>query len=148
MEIGYENGLRGMGILPISSAIAVRNQTIGFPELRSVNCNVEIVAPAVVHRGDCNFDANPESGLPAVTLADASAVIGHLFRPDGEGVDPPCRDACDANDDSRLDLSDAVVILSYLFTDGSAPPSPGPALAGEDPTEDDLSCEAGRACGP
>jgi hypothetical protein len=148
IDVGYVNGLRGTGFLPINNAIAVRNQTIGFPELRSVNCTVEIVAEAMFHRGDCNFDADPESGFPAVTLADASAIIGQLFLPRDEGFDPPCLDACDANDDARLDLSDAVKILRYLFLAGESSPAPGAVVSGEDPTEDDLTCDAGRDCQP
>jgi hypothetical protein len=50
---------------------------------------------------------------------------------------PPCRDAADANDDGKIDISDPIRILRHLFQGGEppAPPFPGP---GPDPTADDL----------
>ncbi len=45
----------------------------------------------------------------------------------------------DGNSDGRLDLSDAVFVLSYLFLGGPEPPPPYPER-GEDPTADALSC--------
>lgn len=48
-------------------------------------------------------------------------------------------DVPDANDDGKLDLSDAVFTLAHLFQGGAAPPAPGPETCGVDPTADDLS---------
>ena len=54
-------------------------------------------------------------------------LLGFLFR-GGEEVD--CPDACDSDDDGRLNLSDAVVTLVFLFRGGATlpPPNGGPGL--------------------
>ena len=49
-------------------------------------------------------------------------------------------DAADVNDDSQVDVSDAVFLTSYLFREGTLPPSPFPD-PGVDPTDDELGCE-------
>ena len=54
------------------------------------------------------------------------------------GVQPPCPDAADTNDDGNVDISDAVTALAFLFTGGAAPPAPGPEACGPDPTADGL----------
>ena len=72
-----------------------------------------------------------------VNLTDAVHVLDHLFR---GGSAPTCRDAADSNDDGAVDLSDAVFTLMALFTGETTLPAPGLAC-GEDPTNDDLSCE-------
>ena len=116
------------------------------------------------YRGDCNFTGR-RSGLDPVEIADGAAVISFLFAPEnapGAFADPPCMDACDANDDGRIDLADAFGILNYLFVPGAdfpAAPGPGfeksgccsvnPTPEGTDPTDDNLGCVAGRvSCGP
>jgi hypothetical protein len=38
--------------------------------------------------------------------------------------DPSCREACQANEDELLDISDAIFTLLHLFVGG--PPPPGP----------------------
>jgi hypothetical protein len=50
-----------------------------------------------------------------------------------------CKDAADANDDGRLDISDAVFTLEYLFSGTRKPLEPFPD-PGTDPTEDALRC--------
>jgi len=42
-------------------------------------------------------------------------------------------EACNANDDERLDISDAVYLLGFLFLGGPSPPPPYPE-PGVDPT--------------
>jgi hypothetical protein len=38
-------------------------------------------------------------------------------------------------------------VLAYLFLGDEAPPDPGPAACGEDPTEDELQCATpGQGC--
>ena len=68
---------------------------------------------------------DPSVEVVAVPVADG-----------GEGT----LDAADADDSGELNLSDAVWIFRYLFLGGDAPPDPGPATCGEDPTDDDLGC--------
>ncbi len=80
-------------------------------------------------RGDVNTDR-------AVNIADAIALLGHLF---ASKPAPTCRDAADANDDGQLNIADAITILGHLF--GGKGPLPAPFDAcGEDPSIDALDC--------
>jgi len=85
------------------------------------------VPEEIFRRGDSNADGS-------LNIADAVALLGHLF-----GGDPPpvCPDAADSNDDGNLNIADAIAILSHLF--GGAGDLPPPfAACGPDPTEDSL----------
>lgn len=65
-------------------------------------------------RGLCS--GNTSSSDPQIT--DAIALLSSLFL----GAGPrPCQVACDTNASGRLELTDAVVILQYLFQGGPAP---------------------------
>lgn len=70
-----------------------------------------------------------------VCMNDAVGLIRFLI-----GVDcyPLCEDAADANDDSVVDLSDAIWILDTVFIDGSRWKS---LTCGPDNTYDALYCE-------
>jgi hypothetical protein len=50
-------------------------------------------------------------------------VLDFLFN---DGVRPACADSADVNDDGRLEISDGVYLLSYLFGGGRRPPAPFP----------------------
>ena len=52
---------------------------------------------------------------------------------------PDCRDAVDVNDDGAEGLVDAILLLTYMFQGGEAPPAPFPE-ADIDPTADSLGC--------
>ena len=85
------------------------------------------------------IDTNADS---TANIADAIFVLGYLF---GGGSSPPCLDAADANDDGKIDIADAIAVLGYLF--GGLPTLPEPfETCGEDPTPDDLGCEAFLPC--
>ena len=56
-----------------------------------------------------------------------------------------CGDAADTNDDGKVDISDPVFMLNFLFSGGGSPKEPYPAC-GDDPTDDALSCERFPAC--
>ena len=100
------------------------------------------------YRGDCNMSG--ESDGTAVDIADAAALVSYLFG--GSSLyQPPCLDACDANDDGVVDMSDPLFVIVYVFRFGPFPPPPGPGLIkdasgvhltppGEDPTDDRLDC--------
>jgi hypothetical protein len=69
-------------------------------------------------RGDCSGDGKED-------IADAITIFAFLFQ---GGSEPPCRSACNANDDpAGIDLSDGIHLLGFLFLDGPAPPFPFPA---------------------
>ena len=75
-------------------------------------------------------------------MTDALALLQSLFRREPLS----CAKAADANDDGRVNIIDAMRILSQLFgrLERLAPPFPE---CGEDATEDLLSCEASPPCG-
>lgn len=88
-------------------------------------------------RGDVD-----ESG--ALELTDAILSLQFLFQGNADAV--RCADAGDSDDDGSLGIADAIFTLSHLFRGGSPPPPPFPDC-GEDPTEDELGCAAGKVCG-
>ena len=80
-------------------------------------------------RGDSNDDLG-------IDLSDGVFTLNHLFL---GGDFPPCIDAADANDSGGMDLADAIYLFNHLFLGGAPPPAPFPD-AGNDPTDDGLSC--------
>src|SRR5262245_13459074 len=109
------------------------------------------------YRGDCNLSA--ESDGTAVDIADAAALVSYLFgESGGPPFVPPCMDACDANDDGVVDMSDPLYVINFIFRLGPFPPPPGPGLLkdetgvhltppGADTTEDQLGCGPAEAEG-
>ena len=57
-----------------------------------------------------------------------------------------CEDACDSNDDGKINLADSVYLLNYLFQFGPITPDPGPDNEGSDPTDDNLGCDFTTSC--
>ena len=148
--ITFTDGVNGRGKVPTKNLISVENVSRS-PQLN--NCEICIVDVETFCRGDCNFS---QMGSMCVDIADAASVVSYLFLPGTWKFQPPCLDACDCNDDGRIDLSDAVCILQYLFQFGAAPPAPGPGWdpdtaselpLGPDPTEDKLDCASATNCG-
>jgi len=97
-------------------------------------CVVE--APALASgrftRGDL-VEGNPGKG-DRVDLKDALA----LLRVHQQGLQLPCPDAADFNDDGILDQQDLDAFLRAL-AEGTNPPAPY-SRPGEDPTADELDC--------
>jgi len=56
--------------------------------------------------GDCGGDGS-------VGLADAIQILNFLF---GAGIDPPCMNGCDVDQEGTVSLGDVVQILACLFT--------------------------------
>ena len=86
-------------------------------------------------RGECN-------GSFPINLADPIFLLGFLFI---DPLVPPCRDACDINDDGSINLADVIYELSHLFN-GGPPPSPPVGSCAVDPTDDMLDCQFFGAC--
>jgi len=61
--------------------------------------------------------------LLGVATTDAIALTARLFQ---GGPAPSCQEAADADDNGRLDLTDAIYLLEFLFRAGVPPPPPGP----------------------
>jgi hypothetical protein len=71
-----------------------------------------------------------------INVTDAIRALLYLF-----GSRPAdCIDALDTDDDGAVTISDPLVLLSYLFRGGAAPPAPFPDL-GPDATPDSLDCQ-------
>jgi hypothetical protein len=147
--IDFKDGVKGRGNVPIKNLISTENKS-SSPQL--MDCEICIKDKEKFFRGDCNFMPMP-MGM-SVDIADAAAVVSALFGVDTWKFIPPCPDACDCNDDGRLDLADAICILQFLFQFGRFPPDPGPGFSvtnpdlppGPDPTPDKLNCPASDDC--
>ncbi len=81
-------------------------------------------------RGDGNRDG-------ILGVADAIVGLDYLFR---ARPGPSCLDRLDVNDDARIDISDPLYLLFFLFGGGTPPPLPYPA-EGVDPTADGIACQ-------
>lgn len=90
-------------------------------------------------RGDVDGDGNVNP------VVDADYLLRSLFVPGAPA--PACQDAADANDDSAVDISDAIRILAWGFVFGPPLPAPGSDDCGPDLTADGLTCSY-SACGP
>jgi hypothetical protein len=73
----------------------------------------------IIFRGDCSPDLR-------VDISDALRVLSFLFISPGP---PPCLEACDADGNGTLNITDGIALLSYLFLGGPAPAAPGPQCA-------------------
>ena len=135
LDIRFKDGVDGDGTVAVKNLVSI-NFNSQKPEL--VNCKLCVEGQGHFVRGNCNFS----EGRDPVDISDAAAMVGYIFL-DGEWkFRAPCKDACDANDDGRLDAGDIVFVLNYLFVPGKKkPPSPGPTNAGPDPTNDSLDCD-------
>jgi hypothetical protein len=87
-------------------------------------------------RGEVNGDG-------ILDVSDPIALLFHVFL--GERTAYYCREAMDADDNGRVEISDATFILQYLFLGGPEPGVPG-RPCGVDPTPDDLGCESEPPC--
>jgi len=85
-------------------------------------------------RGDA--DANGRIGL-----GDAVLTLRYLFQ---SGLPLACAKAADVNDDGKLNVSDPIHILGYLFLDGPAPAAP--LECGFDASPDNLRCSESEDC--
>jgi hypothetical protein len=67
-------------------------------------------------------------------IADPIFTVAYLFQ---TGDSPPCPDAADFDDDGIINLTDAIILLVFLFQGGAPPEPPGHEIPGVDPTGDD-----------
>ena len=67
------------------------------------------------------------------------AVVSLLFQFEGD-VAPPCLDAVDADDNGRIDTTDPLAVLIYLFRPVLPLPAPGAGICGIDESSDGLGC--------
>jgi hypothetical protein len=120
----------------VFNLISIDNMSFLAATIDCEVCTTQTLIPEFV-RGDCNFDTR-------IDISDPAEIISALFGVGTWKTFPVCLDACDANDDGRIDLGDAIYVLLYLFRHGEEPPPPGPlAPGGPDPTEDKIDCDLG-----
>jgi hypothetical protein len=117
--------LPGGDLDTISQFVPVRQTTI-----RGL---VPQITPSPFIRGDANSDRQ-------VDISDAVKVLLHLFG--GIGT-PTCLDALDVDDNARVELTDAVYLLGFLFQARPAPPAPFPNPGNDPTTGDPLGCTSG-----
>lgn len=96
----------------------------------AIDVNPSPEEPPRFLRGDAD-------GSGSLAVSDPVAILLHLLR----GSELRCLDAADADDDGSVRISDAVVVLRWLFLAGTPPAPPFPTVA-EDPTADEIGCEA------
>jgi len=92
--------------------------------------------------GAAPFVRGDADGNGAIELTDSVLILSHLFLEPG-GIE--CDDAADVNDSGDVDIADAVYGLNFLFLGGPPPLAPYPDC-GNDPTDDDLGCDAHEPC--
>jgi hypothetical protein len=139
LKVEFVDGLNGRGSVPTKNLAAIKFFEQPF---NSAACQVCVIGDqSRFIRGDCNFNQT-------LNVADAAAIMGYLFVAKTRAFEPPCLDACDADDTGNITVTDVIFLLNYLFVPGSpVPPAPGPIAAGVDPTPDKLGCAGGgREC--
>lgn len=142
LPVTFCDGANGPGKVPIRNLFSIGNES-RKPFLAS--CDICIEEEGLFYRGDCNYSFE---GAFAVDIADAAATVSFLLGDGPLKFQPPCLDACDCNDDGRIDLADVICVLKFLFESGPFPPAPGPGIdedidetpPGADPTPDGLGC--------
>lgn len=92
---------------------------------------------AVPARADWTFIRGDVDGSGQPLLNDATLLLDYLFV---DGVEPPCLDAADLNDDGRISIVDPLTLLHLLFVPGTPIPSAPYPACGIDPTPDDVDC--------
>jgi hypothetical protein len=83
----------------------------------------------------------------AVDISDAAAEVGYFLLSGDAKFDAPCDDACDANDDGRLDAATSLPPQLPLHAEEREDPAPGVTTPGKDPTTDKLGCKGGQGAG-
>ncbi len=109
-----------------------------FLALSVVIVLVGVFSPLRVHGAFIRGDVDASGKM---NLVDAVRVFRFLFL----GVQVDCADAVDANDDGALDTTDGIHVISYVFLNG-APPAPPFPDCGEDPTDDEWTCNRFAPC--
>ena len=127
----------GLNLSPDAQQICIEAVDACGGVMSQICCDITCDAGPIFVRGDCNADGGGNN------IADVVAALGFLFAGTGS---PLCGDSCDMNDDGGFDISDAVFLLSNLFSSGNFPPAPYPNC-GVDPTDtDSINCDSFPPC--
>jgi hypothetical protein len=112
----------------VPNALTWQGETLLACE-ESLDVEVEFIETREFIRGDANYDL-------ALDISDPVTVLHAKFYGD---VRIRCEAAADANDDGKVDISDAAYVFTYLFMGGSPPRAPFPE-PGLDPEPGGLLC--------
>jgi hypothetical protein len=132
-NIRFENKIDAAGRVPAANIVAIDNRSFTARTFDCELCVVERFPEPEFRRGDCDLSGE-------VDIADGARIVSLLFGIGTWQPDSICDDACDTNDDGRVDLADVHATLLFLFAQGREPPLPGPYELGVDPTSDKLGC--------
>ncbi len=125
--VGYVSDATGNGkLIP---AVTDAGQTCGVNEVLIVELS---------GGGDRGFSRGDGNGDGRITVTDGVIVAQNIFA--GKLVIFDCKDMLDVNDDGQLNTADPVLLLTYIFLQGAAPPAPFKTCALGDPTPDVLPC--------
>ena len=145
-NVWFCDGATACGSVAIDN-IAIINTTEQAKEFATHPCLITVVKLKEFKRGDCNDDERCD-------IADSASILAWQF----QGFVVNCEDACDINDDGKINLADAVYNLNFLFKDGAEPVvldengvqrdpwnDPAADLTVDDPTglHAELGCETG-----
>lgn len=101
--------------------------------------DISLFLSTVFVRGDADDNGT-------LNIGDPINILYRLFLESGKF---DCREAADSNNDARVDISDGVYLLSFLFLGGPPPADPN-AICGNDPdaagSSGDLGCERYQHC--
>lgn len=136
VAIRYVDNLKGQG-QPVPNAVTFSSYSYGILQGLQIEESRFTVGAGSggFLRGDANADGFLEISDPIIILTSHFLGIGEI----------PCGKAADADDGGGMEVTDAVLLLGYLFLDGAAPSGPW-GYCGLDPTPDDLPCEDFPAC--
>jgi len=124
-------------LVPGRNQVLVEALGAGSVALDTASMEIAYLPPGAVPfiRGDGNADGGAD-------LSDAVAVLLGLFE-GGAGL--PCEAAADLDDDGKIDLSDPIRLLGFLFLAGPPPAAPFPGC-GPDPSPGPPGCDRPPPC--
>jgi hypothetical protein len=139
--IGVSDGLAVRDAPRVEPALEIEGSVYYWTEVTDGRIRRSSTAAVPFVRGDVAVrrDGQPLPSDGIFTTGDALRILLPLFQ--DSGFELSCKKAADVNDDSVVDISDAIYLLSYLFLGGDHGPPPAPfPNPGLDPTPDALGC--------
>jgi len=130
--VRFEDGLKGENTPPVNNIFTIDGKTEKACDKSQLQIEVNIVRGGKVFaRGDASNDSR-------LNLSDAVWIVQALFF---GGPPLTCAAAADSNGDLRLDSSDLIHLLTFLFQKGQSPPEPFPNCGPDPSLENPLGCD-------